>query len=596
MIKRRLPYLPAAAAAMLVVPVLALGPTAQAATSNKVEHLKFLGTFTPGAVKKAVKSGSGQLPPHMPNSKTIRHTQAAGVPSVSSNGLSASQLPGFGGFNGLSHRDQATAGTGIYAGTQFELEPPDQGLCVGAGHIVEAVNNAMRVFDTSGTAQTPPIALNQFFLLKPEFQPGPPAVFGDFISDPKCYFDSATGHWFLTELQISLDPSTAAFQAPTHQLIAVSKTSDPTDGWNLFSLNTTNDGTGGTPTDSGCPCFGDQPLIGADANGFYVTTNEYSLSNFAFNGAQVYAFSKTGLETGTNTNAVRIFAGPMTLSLPNGGLAFSIQPATSPSAVFATANNGTAYFLSATDWGAAPALGTRADRVLVWALTNTASLNTLTPSVSLSFVPVDSELYAQPPNAAQKMGPTPLGNAVHSPEELLAGNDDRMNQAVFADGHLWAGLNTAVKLPNGATMVGTAWFIVAPSDPSGTLSATMTKQGYLAVTRLNLLFPSIGVTSAGKAVIAFSASGPSMFPSAAYAPLSMSSGAGAVRISAAGQLPDDGFSGYRAFGGVGVGRWGDYSAAVATTGGTIWMGNEYIANQPRTTFANWGTFVSHVTP
>ena len=30
-----------------------------------------------------------------------------------------------------------------------------------------------------------------------------PAVFGDFISDPKCYFDPDTGRFFLTELQIA---------------------------------------------------------------------------------------------------------------------------------------------------------------------------------------------------------------------------------------------------------------------------------------------------------------------------------------------------------------------------------------------------------
>ena len=337
--------------------------------------------------------------------------------------------------------------------------------------------------------------------------------------------------------------------------------------------------------------------MGADANGFYLTTNEYTLSTSAFNGGIVYAFSKTGLETGTNIAVTRIFAGPLTLSLPSGGLAFSIQPAGSSTAAdFETANGGTEFFMSATDWGAAPALGTRAMRVLVWALTNTASLNTSSPQVSLAFTVVNSELYAQPPNATQEKGPTPLAKAVRSPEELLAANDDRMNQVVYADGHLWGGLNTSVKLPTGATMVGGAWFIVAPSDTSGSLSASMTNQGYLAVDELNILYPAIGVTSAGQAVIAFSMTGPGLFPSTGYAPLSMAAGAGAVRIAGAGVLPDDGFSGYRAFGGFEVGRWGDYSAAVADPGGTVWFAGEYISGGPRTPFANWGTFVAHVTP
>jgi hypothetical protein len=145
-------------------------------------------------------------------------------------------------------------------------------------------------------------------------------------------------------------------------------------------------------------------------------------------------------------------------------------------------------------------------------------------------------------------------------------------------------------------MVGIAWFIVTPSDPSGTLSATMTNQGYLAVNRENVMFPSIGVNDDGEAVIAFTLVGPDFFPSAAYAPLDPVAGAGEVRISGPGALPEDGFVGYGAFGFDGVTRWGDYSAAVADTAGTIWMATEYIPDAPRTLLANWGTFISHVSP
>jgi hypothetical protein len=69
-----------------------------------------------------------------------------------------------------------------------------------------------------------------------------------------------------------------------------------------------------------------------------------------------------------------------------------------------------------------------------------------------------------------------------------------------------------------------------------------------------------------------------------------------VHIAGAGQDPDDGFTIYPAEGGNGVGRWGDYSAAVAD-GDRIWMANEYIPKACsgltlpcRTSLANWGTF------
>lgn len=216
--------------------------------------------------------------------------------------------------------------------------------------------------------------------------------------------------------------------------------------------------------------------------------------------------------------------------------------------------------------------------------------------MSLSYVVTDSELCAQPPNAVQKSGPTPLGKLLHSPLELVEANDDRLQQVVFADGNCWAGLNTAVKLPNGATGVGVADFVVTQSDPSGTLSATLTKQGDVAINREDVLFPSIGVTDGGKAVMALTLVGPDYYPSAAYGPLDAVSGAGSIRIAGAGSLPEDGFTAYRVYAGNGVARWGDYPAAGAAASGTIWLGAEYIPNVPRTAHANWGTFISHVTP
>ena len=60
-------------------------------------------------------------------------------------------------------------------------------------------------------------------------------------------------------------------------------------------IDTTNNT--GTADHAGCPCFGDQPLIGTDAYGFYVTTNEFPIVGNGFNGAQVYAMSKSKLMT-----------------------------------------------------------------------------------------------------------------------------------------------------------------------------------------------------------------------------------------------------------------------------------------------------------
>jgi hypothetical protein len=585
-----------AGTAVALVPIsLAAVPAAQAAKGVHAlkSHATKVGSFSFAAIGTAAAGPARALAPaHQPMNKTLRHTSAASIPRVPGTSV-VNSSGGATGFNGLDNFQQATAGTGDYANSQLDSTPPDQGLCVGQGDIVESINDAVRVYSTAGTPLTATVPLNQFLMTTPESVNGG-APFGAFISDPKCYYDPDTARWFLTVLEIALVPATGAFGNSSLQYVAVSQTSDPTGMWTIYSFPTTDDGTAGMPSDPGCPCFGDQPLSGADANGFYVATNEYSILGPQFNGAQLYLMSKTGLETGANTTVTHLQPGSdPSITATLGGVAFSIQPATSPASGYQTAANGTEYFQSAQDFGAAPALGTRASSIAVWSLTNTASLNTATPDVTLSAVVVPSELYAQPPNSAQAPGTLVIDPKL----PLIAANDDRMNQVVYANGQLWSGVNTAVDTPQGPTLVGLAWFATAPATAAdGTLSASMVGQGYLAVNKEDLLFPSIGVTPAGKAVMAFTLAGPDFHPTAAWAPVSLTSGAGPIFVAAAGQNADDDFSAIKAFAGIGVSRWGDYSAAVSDPSGTIWMGTEYISGVERTFMANWATFVAHVTP
>lgn len=576
------------AIAAMCLALVVIAPAA-ASQNGGSQHLSLTGFFSPSSVPTSgeIAPSIDQIPAHSPLNKGLRHTSASGTPDIPGNSI-AGGAGTAAAWNGISHRDQRLAGTGAYTNTQFSLEPPDQGLCVGNGKVVEAVNNAFTVYDTTGNSLTAIIPLSQVFGLAPEIV-RPAGPFGPFISDPKCYYDAATNRFFLTELELEVNSSTGAFAGPSDQLIAVTTTGDPTGTWAIYTFSTTD------AARAGCPCFGDQPLIGADANGFYITTNEYGVSSSAYYGAQVYAISKSALAANAASPAVtHIDAGPYTLS--QGGLAYTVQPATSPDATYATANGGTEYFLSTTDWSTGPAIGVRANTIEVWALTNTGSLKGA-PALTLTNIALPSELYAQPPNAVQMDGPTPLAKSVHDRLELLDTNDDRMNQVVFAAGHLWAAANTAVQPPNGPVVGGIAYFIVSPSDSNGNLTASMGMQGYVGVSSEDVLFPSIGVTPAGKAVMAFSLVGPDFHPSAAFARVSITHGAGDIHIAGAGQLPDDGFTGYDEITpSVGSARWGDYSAAVADLNGNIWMAAEYIPNAPRTSFANWGTYVSEVAP
>jgi len=577
-------------------------PASSVAQSSSTTHLTHIGTSSIGLGGKAAKTLGKYRPTLEVDSnfnKNANGTAPARVPSdhvpMPGGNAVTSSNPGFSGFSGITNLDQASAGTGPYAGTQFDLEPPDQALAVGNGEVVEAVNDAIAVYDPSGNRLSGPTPMNQFFGLAPEVSTATPPVFGPFVSDPKAYFDTDTQRWFVTELILDVDPSTGNLTGTTGVIIAVSTSPDATGTYNVFRLDTTD--VTGTPDHAGCPCLGDQPLIGADANGFYITTNEFPLFQAGFNGAQVYAMSKTALAAGTMPPVVH-FSG---LNFLPGLPFFSVQPATvPPGGTQESAQGGTEYFLSSLDF-----TSTLTNQIAVWALTNTSSLPAATPNVQLAVDVIDSEIYGQPPLAQQMAGPTPLLDLLNSGFfgklrlehlGLIASNDDRMNQVVFANGNLWGGVNTVVKTPNGPTRSGIAYFIVTPSLSSGSLSASIANQGYVSVNQNSVVFPSIGVNTSGKGVMTFTLVGGNYFPSGAYTPIDAVNGAGAVHVAGPGAGPQDGFTEYPAFGAPVRPRWGDYSAAVADADGSIWLAAEYIPNAPRDIFANWGSFVMHVTP
>ncbi len=518
------------------------------------------------------------------------------------------------GFEGLNEYDSQAA-------NNFPLEPPDQGLCAGRGYILETINDVLQVYNTSGGGLTTATALNTFFNEDPTVIQ---------LSDPSCYFDHDTQRWFQIVLGYAVDIS-GNLTGPNHIDIAVSKTADPTAAYNLYSFPVQDDGTDGTPVHPNCPCLGDYPHLGADKYGFYVTTNEYSDSvggpNFGFNTAQLYAMSKQALAQG--------FASPKVTQFDNlivtgaGTPGFTLWPATAPSgANYATGNNGTEYFLSSMATGEANTFTGFDNRLGVWALTNTQALQGGSGSPVLSSTTVNVETYGIPQLSEQKFGPTPLANCLndstcatnlfgatdphHEVEGKLDSNDSRMQQTTYVAGKLYGALDTIAQV-NGATKAGIAYFVLQPTVSSfgmPVVSAPIVKQGYLATANNNVNYPTIGVTTGGKALMSFTLVGTNYYPSQAYTSLDAERGTGKIHIAAAGVGPDDGLTQYQFF----VGRnypprWGDYGAA-AVDGQQIYVGNEYIAqrcilaqfkNDPtcggtRDKYANWSTRISSITP
>ena len=522
--------------------------------------------------------------------------------------------PNYDGWEGLDHVDQRfVAGNG----NQFSLEPPDQGLCVGHGFVMETVNDSLQVFSTSGRAQGEVTDLNTFYGY-------PPAVDyntwrrGPFLTDPSCLFDPDTRRWF--HLVLTVDVAFDGVPTGTDHLdLAVSRTSSPLGQWDLFSIPTQDDGTEGTPA-HGCeagPCFGDYPHMAVDAYGLFISTNEYALLGTQFTSAQIYAISKRQLAAGgADVPAVHL---DHLAAVDQPG--FTVWPAAVPGRRYDRENGGTEYFLSSMAASETGNTTGAADRIALWALTNTSSLDSPTQALHMAVATVGSEPYAIPPPSRQRPGDTPLGDCVDAgclgpdpfteTEAVLDSGDSRMQQVVFAAGAVWGALGTAVQV-DGEIQAGIAWFVVSPGGSGGALRASMQAQGYLAVAGQNVTYPAVAALPSGRGVMAFTLVGPGRFPSAAYALLDPGSGAGPVHVAADGAGPSDGFTGYRFFMGdsrTPVARWGDYGAAVARPG-SVWIASEYVGQTcsfgnfnldrtcggTRTTFANWATRISRITP
>lgn len=478
-------------------------------------------------------------------------------------------------------------------------------------------------------------ALNPFFGYAPAIIRSNPLQFGADVIDPICYYDPDNNRFVVAITTLHHVGTTSDFNGKNTIDVAVSNSGDPTGAWTVYSIPAQNDGTDGTPN-HGCtldgttpgPCFQDYPHIGADQNGVYITTNEYDLFGPNFNASQVFALSKAQLAAHPASISVTLVENLQVDALPG----FTVWPANSPVGQYSTESNGTEYLLS-TIADVCPLAFCTARRIGLWAVTNTASLNSATPALGITSRTINSQTYVDPPKANQKPGDIPLGECINDTTLFGAGcwqlffatepahdeveshpdaNDTRMQQTWYANGMLWGSAGTGV-LVGGELKAGVAWFAVSPKiNGTGKVEGQVKQSGYLALANNNLTYPAIAMGASGRGVIAFTVLGGDHYPSAGYAPIDASGLVGPVHVAAEGLGPTDGFTSYKAeVGDPPRTRWGDYGAAV-TDGASIWIASEYIGQTctltqyltgslgscsgTRTSLGNWDTRISKLAP
>ena len=260
-------------------------------TAGPVVDVKQLASKSPGPAGSAGgETHFNRFPKLLPPMQDTGET-APQLPATPLASLPETPDSSFRGFIGLTHLDQR-----LYAGggNQFSTEPPDQGLAVGNGFVLEGVNAAINVYDTNGIVQLPrPVSLDELFGL-------PPAInrttgeFGVFAGDVNCLFDPETQRWFVMAwAQLNTRTGTPLRQSRLY--LAVSQTDDPRGAYATYTFNT----TGANAPDANGPRIPDFPHFAVDRYGLFVNWQEFRInpdgSFDGYIGTAILAVSKTAL-------------------------------------------------------------------------------------------------------------------------------------------------------------------------------------------------------------------------------------------------------------------------------------------------------------
>lgn len=211
-------------------------------------------------------------------------------------------------FLGLNRQTAANNG--------FVFFPPDTIAAKSPNQVIEAVNSAVQLFDTAGSVLAT-ADLNTFF--------GAPTSNG-LLFDPKVYYDrnAANPRVYVVALQVSGRGNASLVDNVSRMWVAVSRSPDPTNlttNWCRYNIDARSEV--GASTES----WGDYPGIGAGADTFSMTLNNFAFSNDAFRFARMHVWNKDiASNNASSCPSIPRFIFQPSASAGNFGL-FTILPA-----------------------------------------------------------------------------------------------------------------------------------------------------------------------------------------------------------------------------------------------------------------------------
>jgi len=427
--------------------------------------------------------------------------------------------------------------------------PPDTNGDVGPNHYVQMVNSNYRIWDKAGNPLTPVRSLGSLWTAAGIGAP----CGGTNDGDPVVLYDSFADRWMLS--QFCIDP------VPSHQLMAISVTGDPTGAYYLYDFVMPN------------AKFNDYPHFGVWPNGYYMTNNQFNQAGTAFQGAGMYAFDRAKMLAGDPTASYIYFDScPTSTNCAIGGMLPADADGLIPPP--AGAPNPFAYFI-ANEFGD-PSDGIRlfnfhADFAVP--ANSTFTERAESPVAVAAFNPLD-------PSGRQDIEQQGTTSGLDSIQDRIL---HRLQYRRFADGRESLITNHTVNVGTGTTVATHQAAVRYYELRRNGGPYSVAEQASFAPDAHNRWMGSAAMDNAGNLAVGYTASSSSLFPSVRYAarlasdpPGGLFQGEATLHAGTGSQTSTSG-------------RWGDYSSLNVdpVDDCTFWYTQEYYA-APNSS-ANWRT-------
>lgn len=188
-------------------------------------------------------------------------------------------------FEGIINRNNGEAYGLVFV-------PSDTNGDAGLNHYVQVTNALVRIYDKNGTPVTPPFKQSDLFAPLGT----PCAARND--GSPTVLYDTLADRWLLTQYCTAFPPF--------RQMVAISRSGDPTGAWNLYEFIMPNNR------------LNDYAKFGVWPNAYYMTTDEFVGSDYLGSGA--FAFNREKMLAGDPGAGYVYFYLPSTNVNRTGGL------------------------------------------------------------------------------------------------------------------------------------------------------------------------------------------------------------------------------------------------------------------------------------